>query len=219
MNIVLLGPPGAGKGTQAERLSAKYGWPQIATGDIFRAAVSQGTPLGVEAKKYMDSGELVPDEVTEGIVAERLGLDDARDGFILDGFPRNIHQAEALDRFLAEGGRTIDIVLNVAVDEDVLVRRLSGRRMCRDCEKIYHVEFNPPPEEGCECGGELYQRTDDNEDTVRNRLTVYREQTEPVIGYYEPGGRLVTMDGAGSPEHVFEAMARAIERRAGGGGR
>jgi adenylate kinase len=213
VNIVLLGPPGAGKGTQAEELSAGYGWPQVATGDILRAALAQGTELGLEAKKYMDSGELVPDEVVEGIVSERLSQHDAQEGFILDGFPRNTHQAEALDRYLSGEGRSIDLVLNIAVEPEVLARRIAGRRVCTGCGAVYHVDFNPPPQGGrCgQCGGELYQREDDKEETVRNRLAVYAKQTEPLIEYYRPGGRLVSMDGSKSAEEVFGAIRSAVE--------
>lgn len=213
MNIVLLGPPGAGKGTQAERMVAKYGLPQVATGDMFRAAVANETPMGLEAKKYMDSGALVPDEVVEGVVAERLVAQDVRDGFILDGFPRNTHQAAALDDMLARQGRKVDLVLNLRADEDELVRRISGRRVCRDCGSNYHVASNPAgTQDTCAaCGGELYQRADDNEETVRNRLRVYREQTEPVVDYYKPFGKLADIDGLGSPEEVFGRIVKAIE--------
>jgi len=215
MNIVLFGPPGAGKGTQAEKLVAKYGLPQVATGDMFRAAVSKGTPMGLEAKKYMDSGALVPDEVVEGVVAERLAADDLREGFILDGFPRNTHQAAALDAVLAAEGREVELVLNVMVGEDELVRRISGRRVCRDCGANYHVVSSPPDVEGVcgACGGELAQRDDDNEETVRNRLRVYREQTEPVVDYYRPSGKLVDIDGSKSPDEVFADLAEAVEAR------
>lgn len=213
MNIVLLGPPGAGKGTQAEKLESGFGWPQVSTGDILREALSQGTPLGMEAKRYMDAGELVPDEVVEGIVAERLGRDDCSGGFILDGFPRSVHQAEALDGYLEENGLEIDLVLNIVVDTEELVKRLTGRRVCRDCGAIFHLMYNPSREEGvCDnCGGSLYQRDDDNEDTVRNRLSVYRKQTEPLIGYYRPRGVVVDVEGGKSPEGVFEEILNAIE--------
>jgi adenylate kinase len=214
MNLVLLGPPGAGKGTQAERLVEKYGLVQISTGDMFRAALAQKTPMGLEAKKYMDSGALVPDQVVEGLVAERLSADDLRSGFILDGFPRNTHQADALDRILSDDGRRLDLVLNIVVDPELLVERLTGRRVCRDCGYNYHVSFNPPAEENTcvACGGEIYQRDDDNVATVRERLRVYEEQTEPVIDYYRPTGRLVDIDGSASPDEVFVDIVSAFER-------
>jgi adenylate kinase len=216
MDMVLLGPPGAGKGTQAERLSAKYGWPQVATGDIFRAALAEGTRVGLEAKSYMDAGELVPDEVVERIVAERLDKEDCRGGFILDGFPRSIHQAESLDEYLARRGRALDLVINIVVDEEELVRRISGRRICRRCGALHQVIYSPPRVDGAcdKCGGELYQRDDDREETVRNRLIIYREQTEPLIAYYRPSGRLVDVDGSKSPEEVFDQIGAAVERSA-----
>lgn len=221
MNMVLLGPPGAGKGTQAERMTERYGIPQVATGDIFRAALAEGTPLGLKAKRFMDAGELVPDEVVEGIVTERLGDPDCRDGFILDGFPRNNHQAEALDRYLASRGENIDVVINIAVDHEELVRRLTGRRVCRSCGVNYHVSFSPPSREGvCDaCGGELYQRDDDNESTVRNRLDVYNSSTEPLIEYYRGLGILVSVDGSGSPDEVSAEINNSIDsvRRGEGG--
>ncbi len=218
MNIVMLGPPGAGKGTQAERISATFGWKQISTGDIFRAALADGTPLGLEAKKYMEAGELVPDEIVEGIVAERLKEPDLEDGFVLDGFPRNLHQAKALDRMLEENGSKIDLVINIAVDTETLVRRLSGRRVCKKCGANFHVLFNPPSKAGiCDnCGGDLYQREDDNEETVRRRLKVYEEQTEPVVSYYKPSGRLVSIDGTGAPDEVFMEIQSAINKFSGG---
>ncbi len=212
MNLVLLGPPGAGKGTQAEKLITEYGLKHVATGDMFRAAVSNGTPMGLEAKKYMDAGKLVPDDVVVGMVEERLAQDDVEDGFMLDGFPRNTHQAEALDAFLEKSGRSIDLVLNIAVDPEMLVKRLTGRRVCRDCGGNYHVLFSPSEagDKCAACGGELYLRDDDNEQTVRSRLDVYRNQTEPVIGYYRPLGKLGDIDGALKPDEVFEQIIKAI---------
>jgi adenylate kinase len=213
VNVVLLGPPGAGKGTQSERMAEKYGLAQISTGDIFRENLSKGTPLGLEARKYMDSGELVPDEVTERIVADRLEADDVAGGSMLDGFPRNIHQAEALDRYLDEKGKAIDLVINIEVDPEELVKRLTGRRMCRDCGGITHVLSDPSAARGVcgECGGELYQRDDDNEETVRNRLEVYRSQTEPLIDYYRLRGKIADIDGAQTPDDVFAQTEAAIE--------
>ena len=213
MNTVLLGPPGAGKGTQAENLSVKYGWPQVATGDMFRAALDSGTPLGLEARKYLDAGELVPDEVVEKVVAERLSQDDCAEGFILDGFPRNVHQAGALERYLAEESRELGLVANIEVDEEMLVKRISGRRVCSQCGSNSHVTFSPPAMEGrCDsCGGELYQRSDDLEETVRHRLEVYREQTEPLIAHYRPGGRLITIDGSRSTDEVFADVCAAVD--------
>lgn len=210
MNIVLLGPPGAGKGTQAERLSKEYSWPQIATGDIFRAAVSEGTPLGLEAKKYMDSGALVPDEIVEGIVFERLSKDDAKDGFILDGFPRSIHQAKALDEYLSEQGKALDIVLNLQVDAQEILERLTSRWICSMCGKIYNLKVNLPSRL-CECGGEFRKRDDDTEETVKKRLEVYAKQTEPLISYYRKKGILVSVDGSASREDVFKQMVELIE--------
>lgn len=212
MNIILLGPPGAGKGTQAERLTKDFNIPQISTGDIFRSALAQGTPLGLEAKKYMDAGELVPDELVVRIVEERLGQDDCANGFILDGFPRSTEQADALDRFLNEKGSGIDAILNIDADQEIIIRRLTGRRVCRECGFNYNVNSRMP-EDGvtCEqCGGELYHRDDDNEGTIKNRLKVYQEQTEPLIEYYSRDGKMITLDGSRDADIVYEEIMKAI---------
>jgi adenylate kinase len=216
-NVVLLGAPGSGKGTQAERIVARYGLPHISTGDMLRAAVAKGTEMGREAKRFMDAGELVPDEVVIGVVRERLTEDDAREGFLLDGFPRTIAQAVRLDALLAEAGRGLTHVIQLDVPEDELVERLAGRRLCRACGKSYHVVFDPPTSEGvCDaCGGELYQRADDDEATVRNRLAVYRAQTEPLVGHYRPQGILGTAFGGGKmPDEVFEQVAAILDSAA-----
>jgi adenylate kinase len=214
LNVILLGAPGAGKGTQAERIVARFGLPHISTGEMLRAAVAAGTGMGREAQKYMEAGALVPDEVVIGVVRERLAEDDARDGFLLDGFPRTIAQAEQLDTMLSEAGRAVSHVVLIDVPEDELVERLAGRRMCRGCGKGYHVVFDPPQKaDVCDaCGSELYQRTDDNEATVRNRLTVYRAQTEPLVGYYEQRGVLRNVHGGGKmPDEVFAQVERLLE--------
>lgn len=211
-NLILLGPPGAGKGTQASRIVAEYRIPHISTGDILRAAVANQSPLGLEAKRYMDAGELVPDRVVIGIVEERLQEPDTARGFLMDGFPRTIPQAEALDQALEKLDRAITKVLVILVDEEELVRRLTGRRICRSCQTPYHVIFNPPKAEGvCDkCGGELYQRDDDKEETVRNRLEVYRRQTEPLIEYYDRTGVVARIDGEQSPDAVYEDIREAL---------
>ncbi len=212
MNIIMLGPPGAGKGTQAKMLVEKLGIPQISTGDMLRAAVKEGTELGKKAKEYMDAGKLVPDEVVIGIVKERLAQPDCEKGFILDGFPRTIPQAEALDKVLEELGKKIDYVINVAVPNEELITRLTGRRTCRQCGAMYHVVFNPPKVEGkCDkCGGELYQRDDDKEETIRQRLEVYEAQTAPLIEYYEKKGVLYNIDGTGSIEEIFQNILKVL---------
>ncbi|GAB4243156.1 MAG: adenylate kinase [Thermoleophilia bacterium] len=214
-NLILLGPPGAGKGTQAARIVEDYGVPHIATGDILRAAVKNETPMGLEAKKYMDAGELVPDEVVIGIVKDRLQEPDTDRGFLMDGFPRTIPQAEALDRSLDELGRNLTRVVAILVEDEELVKRLSGRRICRECQTPYHVYSNPPRVEGvCDrCGGELYQRDDDQEETVRNRLEVYAKQTEPLIDYYDRQGLVSRIDGRLSPDEVYEQIREAIGER------
>ncbi|HHZ19425.1 MAG TPA: adenylate kinase [Firmicutes bacterium] len=210
-NLILLGPPGAGKGTQAERLTAAYKVPHISTGDIFRAAIKEGTPLGLKAKSYMDAGELVPDEVVIGIVADRLNEADCREGFLLDGFPRTIPQADALDTYLKD--RPVTRVINIAVDPELLVKRLSGRRICRNCQTPYHVETKQEKIAGqCDlCGGELFQRDDDREETIRKRLAVYQSQTEPLIRYYQEKGLLLTVDGSKSIEEVWMEIQKGLE--------
>ncbi|MGA7875021.1 MAG: adenylate kinase [Desulfoferrobacter sp.] len=212
MNIILLGPPGAGKGTQAKRLIDKYGIPQISTGDMLRAALKEGTPLGLEAKKYMDKGALVPDTVVIGLVKERIQQKDCAKGYMLDGFPRNVSQAEALDKMLTELGQKIDAVVCIEVPNDELVARLTGRRTCRDCGAGYHVMFDPPKKEGvCDkCGGELYQRDDDNETTVKSRLEVYANQTEPLIDYYDKQGKLRRINGVGDMEVIFGRITSVL---------
>ncbi|KWX03740.1 adenylate kinase [Carbonactinospora thermoautotrophica] len=212
MRIVLVGPPGAGKGTQAQFIASHLSIPKISTGDIFRANVSQGTPLGQEAKKYMDAGDLVPDEITIAMVKDRLAQDDAVDGFLLDGFPRNVRQAEVLDEMLLEMDTKLDVVLELVVDDDEVVRRLSGRRTCRKCNHVWHVDFDPPTKPGvCDhCGGELFQRDDDREETIRHRLEVYQEQTAPLIGFYAERGVLVGIDAAGPVDEVTERAITAL---------
>jgi len=212
MNLVLMGLPGAGKGTQAEKIVAKYAIPHISTGDMFRAAIKEGTELGLKAKSYMDRGDLVPDEVTIGIVRERLGKDDCQKGFLLDGFPRTVAQAEALEQILAELNRSIHYVINIEVDKDILMERLTGRRICKDCGATYHLVFNPPVELGvCDkCGGELYQRADDNEETVANRLEVNLKQTRPLLDFYEEKGYLRNINGQQEIEKVFDDISKLL---------
>ena len=212
MRVILLGAPGAGKGTQAATLHEHLNAPHIATGDLFRAALSQGTPLGLEAKSYMDRGELVPDDVTVRMLLERISQPDAASGYILDGFPRSLAQATALSEALAGRGETIDKVLLVDVSEDELVRRLSGRWICRACQTPYHAISNPPKTEGmCDAdGGELYQRDDDTPETVRNRLGVYRDQTAPLIDYYAEQGVLASINGEQDIEAVRGDLLAAL---------
>ncbi|WML29407.1 adenylate kinase [Neobacillus sp. OS1-32] len=215
MNLVLMGLPGAGKGTQAEQIVEKYGIPHISTGDMFRAAMKEGTALGLQAKSFMDKGELVPDEVTIGIVRERLSKEDCKQGFLLDGFPRTVPQAEALETLLQELGKKIDYVININVDKSILMERLTGRRICKSCGATYHLVFNPPAKEGiCDrCGGELYQRADDNADTVQNRLDVNIKQQEPLLTFYEAKGYLRNIDGQQDIKKVFadiEELLRVI---------
>lgn len=205
MNLVLMGLPGAGKGTQADKIVVKYNIPHISTGDMFRAAIKEGTELGLQAKSFMDKGELVPDEVTIGIVRERLSKDDCGKGFLLDGFPRTVAQAEALDTMLADLDKKIDFVINIDVDQSILMERLTGRRICKNCGATYHLVFNPPSNEGvCDrCGGELYQRADDNAETVQNRLDVNIQQTKPLLNFYEDKGYLRNINGQQDIDKVF----------------
>jgi adenylate kinase len=212
MRLVLVGPPGAGKGTQAQFVAAQQSIVQISTGDIFRANVSQGTPLGKQAKEYMDAGDLVPDEVTVAMVKGRLGESDASRGFLLDGFPRTVPQAAQLDDILSELGTKLDVVLELVVDDGEVVRRLSGRRTCRSCGHIWHVDFDPPTTESvCDnCAGELFQRDDDRPGTIRHRLEVYYEQTAPLVGYYAERGILVGIDAMGPVDDVTERASAAL---------
>ncbi|AWL32699.1 adenylate kinase [Streptomyces albidoflavus] len=210
MRIVLVGPPGAGKGTQAAFLAKNLSIPHISTGDLFRANISQGTELGKQAKSYMDAGNLVPDEVTIGMAEDRMAQSDAENGFLLDGFPRNVSQAKALDESLKAQGVALDAVLDLEVPEDEVVKRIAGRRICRnDSSHVFHVEYSKPETEGvCDvCGGELYQRADDKEETVRKRLEVYHNETEPIIDHYKAQGLVVTISALGK---VDEVTARAM---------
>jgi adenylate kinase len=211
MRIVLVGPPGAGKGTQAAYLAEKLSVPHISTGDLFRANISQGTPLGKQAQEYMRAGQLVPDEVTIAMAEDRLSRPDAASGFLLDGFPRNLTQAQALDGFLRERGQSLDAVLDLEVPEAEVIKRIAGRRTCRnDSSHTFHVEYKKPATEGvCDtCGGELYQREDDSEETVRKRLEVYHRETEPIIDYYKAKGLVVTIPALGK---VSEVTQRAMD--------
>ena len=205
MNLVLMGLPGAGKGTQAEQIVDKYEIPHISTGDMFRSAIKEGTVLGLQAKSFMDKGELVPDEVTIGIVRERLSKADCEKGFLLDGFPRTVPQAEALETILSDLNREIDFVINIDVKKELLMERLTGRRICKSCGSTYHLVFNPPATEGvCDrCDGELYQRADDNEETVQNRLEVNLKQTKPLLDFYETKGYLRNINGQQDIRKVF----------------
>ncbi|MDT4891931.1 MAG: adenylate kinase [Pseudonocardiales bacterium] len=212
MRLVLVGPPGAGKGTQAEFIAEYFGIPKISTGDIFRANVSGGTELGRTAKKFMDAGDLVPDEVTNAMVRDRLAQSDAIDGFLLDGFPRNVQQAGELDGILGEIGTVLSVVLDLDVDHDEVVRRLSGRRTCKHCGHVWHLEYDPPARIGiCDkCGGQLYQRDDDRPATVRHRLVVYASQTAPLVAFYDARGQLVAIDALGPVEDVTERAIAAL---------
>lgn len=209
-----MGPPGAGKGTQAADLVKKYQIPHISTGDMFRAAIKSGTALGLKAKEYMDAGQLVPDEVTIGIVAERLAEDDCSKGFLLDGFPRTVPQADALDKILKDLNMELDGVINIEVPEDKLIERLTGRRICRKCGATYHLVFNPPAAESVcdQCSGELYQRSDDTLETAKNRLQVYNDQTQPLIDYYRQKGYLKEINGDQDIAKVLQDIEKALEK-------
>ena len=212
MKIIMLGAPGAGKGTQAKMIADKYGVPHISTGDIFRANMKNGTELGMEAKKYMDQGLLVPDELTVRILLDRVAQDDCKNGYVLDGFPRTIPQAEVLDSELTKLGDHIDYAINVDVPDENIVKRMSGRRACLTCGATYHIEHVPPKKEGiCDvCGSELVLRDDDKPETVKNRLNVYHEQTQPLIDFYTEKGVLKTVDGTVPMEEVFAAITAIL---------
>ena len=213
MHILLMGPPGAGKGTQAAELVKAFDIPHISTGDMFRAAIKGGTELGKKAKGYMDEGKLVPDEVTIGIVHERLSKDDCKKGFILDGFPRTVEQADALTGILKDLGLSLTRVLNISVPSEDLIERATGRRICKKCGATYHVKFNPPKKEGiCDvCGGELFQRGDDTAETMKNRLSVYEAQTKPLIEYYEKAGIYTEVDGRQAIDKVTKDLVEVLK--------
>lgn len=213
MRLILLGPPGVGKGTQASAIVKRYNIPHISTGDIFRANIKEGTELGKKAKEYMDKGLLVPDELVVSIVKDRLTKDDCKGGFLLDGFPRTIEQAEALDEELKKMGIKLDKVVNIYADKEILIERAIGRRICKTCGAAYHVKFNPPKVDNiCDVdGGELFQRDDDNRETVATRIEVYQKQTEPLIDYYKERGIILNVDGTKPIEEVFETIVKGLE--------
>lgn len=212
MNLILLGPPGAGKGTQAAKIVEKYNIPHISTGDIFRKNISEGTKLGLKAKSYMDKGELVPDSLVIEIATDRLTEDDCKGGFLLDGFPRTVEQAVALDAFLGEHGKKIDHVLDIDVPKEELMERLIGRRVCKNCGATYHIKNMPPKKEGvCDkCSGELMQRADDTESTVENRIEVYNRQTKPLLDYYDKSGNIVHLNGSIGLEKLFAQIVEIL---------
>ena len=212
MRIILLGPPGAGKGTQAAKIVEKYDIPHISTGDIFRKNIKEGTELGTKAKEYMDQGLLVPDELTCGLVVDRISQEDCKNGFMLDGFPRNINQAEQLDKYLNEAGLKLDKIVNIEVDKSILVGRAVGRRICKACGATFHVEFNPTKVEGvCDkCGEPLHQRADDNEETVSRRIQVYLDETKPLVGYYSEQGIVADINGDQDKDKVFDDIVESL---------
>jgi len=207
VKIILLGPPGAGKGTQAKSISSRYSIPHISTGDIFRKNISENTPLGIEAKKYIDQGQLVPDEVTINMVNDRLQQDDCKDGYLVDGFPRTVSQAESLQQFIEERGESLDTALLIYVPMDFILERMTGRRVCPSCGASYHVKFNPARDGKCElCGTDVVQRKDDTAETVKERLDVYERQTQPLIDYYQDKNLLSQVDGTKAINEVFESI-------------
>ena len=211
VKIVLLGPPGAGKGTQAKSISNKYSIPHISTGDIFRKNISENTPLGIEAKSYMDNGQLVPDEVTINMVKDRLQQEDCKQGYPLDGFPRTVRQAEALQYFLKSRNESLDTALLIEVPRDFILERMTGRRVCPSCGASYHIKFNPAVNGKCElCGSDVVQRKDDTEETVKERLDVYEKQTQPLIDFYKDKNLLSTVDGTQAINKVFESICRVL---------
>lgn len=214
MNIILLGPPGAGKGTQAKKIAEHYSLPHISTGDILRENISNNTSLGIKAKSYMAKGELVPDELLITIIRDRLSKPDCSKGFLLDGYPRTVPQADALQMILTESNKKLDIVLNIDVDDEELIKRLSGRRVCASCGMSYHMIFNPPKEdEICDkCEGKLYQREDDKPEAIRNRLIVYKKQTQPLIEYYTRKSLLRTVDGGKDIPEIFKDIRKILEK-------
>jgi adenylate kinase len=214
VRLVLVGPPGAGKGTQAQFISSHLSIPKISTGDIFRGNVSHGTALGRRAQAYMERGDLVPDEITIAMVSDRLADDDTAAGFLLDGFPRNVPQAETLKKMLLAWDTRLDVVLELVVDDDEVVRRLSGRRTCRRCGRVWHATFDPParPDICDDCGGELFQRDDDREETIRHRLEVYQQQTTPLASFYADEGTLLGLDATGPVDEITERALSALRR-------
>lgn len=211
MKIILLGPPGAGKGTQAKSISNKYSIPHISTGDIFRKNISENTPLGIEAKKYMDNGQLVPDEVTINMVKDRLQEEDCESGYLLDGFPRTVSQAESLQEFLRSRNESLDTALLIDVPRDFILERMTGRRVCPSCGASYHVKFNPAVDNKCElCGSEVVQRKDDTEETVKERLDVYERQTQPLIDFYRDKNLLSVVEGTKAINEVFESICDVL---------